>query len=894
MTAPDYRTVAVPDILLPDGTVQRGVTGSQLPRFWTAPPRHREKEPGCASCDKTGYTSGCGNYAAEELIDQWAPCYGYRLDDWQRWWLAEGCGIRPDGRWAAFEVAGICSRQNGKNTNLEVRELGGLFLFGESMIIHTAHEFKAAAEHFRRVRDTIASYDDLSRRVKRVMTSHGDEAIELKPAPTLIFGAGGTRVRRNIGGRLRFLARSRGSGRSFTADCFSGDTRYWTRDGLKTLAETAGTVQEVLANAGSGHGGAWCKAEIRSFGERSLWAVTLRRNKQVKVIRATAGHRWFVRDSRRGYPDRVLTTSELHTDYKLAWQLPKSRLKDSTPSPFGIAHGVTYGDGSRGQWGARLQLWGEKDAQLLHYFPASRTRPIQTTAGVSGLCVLDLPMFFKDRPSLSESVPYLYGWLAGYFAADGHVDQGGLPVLDSASRDNLEFVQLLAARLGIGTHGITTCARQGYGDEPSDLYRMQFVSSTLRPEFFLIAEHRSRYETGRAESSRNDRLGWTVVSVEETPDVEEVFCAVVPEHQNFVLEDWIRVGNCVVYDESMFLSDEQVGASMPTMSAVANPQMIYTASAGYHDSVQLAMVRRRILKHDQSLMGAEWSIDPHLDTCPRDEILGRKTNRYVICSKHDDRDDPRSWAKANPAFGTRISYEHVVKEFKSMSPAAFDRERLGVGDWPEEEESWTVIPEEAWERCAMADPGGAVRPLAFAVDINPEMNVTTIAAAWRRLDRDHGLARTDQPLTYRTVLEIPRGCSREGTGWVVERLTELRREWRPIAVCFPKNGPAAGLADQAENAGIEVVRATSGDEGEAFAQLITAIRNRTVIHLGREQAPALWSAIASAQTRTVGDGGQAWSRKESDSDITPIVAATLACWALNKKRRNYNPLRSIG
>ena len=578
MTAAPYRVKAVPDVILPDGRVVSGgqvrlpdgtvmegaLAGSQLPRFWTAPPRHRDVDTTCASCAakavRDGYASGCGNAAAEELLD-WCPSYGYDLDSWQQWWLTEACGIQPDGRWAAFECAAVLSRQNGKNFLIEVRELGGLFLFGESMIIHTAHEFKAAAEHFRRVRDAISSYDDLSRRVKRVMTSHGDEAIELRPAPTLVFGPGGRQIRRNIGGRLRFLARSRGSGRSFTADL-------------------------------------------------------------------------------------------------------------------------------------------------------------------------------------------------------------------------------------------------------------------------------------------------------------------------------------VVYDEAMFLSDEQVGASMPTMSAVANPQMIYTASAGYHDSIQLAMVRRRMLRHDLSMMGAEWSIDPHVDTCPRDEVLGRKANRYVICDRHDDRDDPRSWARANPALGTRIAYEHITKEFKSMSMAAFDRERLGVGDWPEEEESWSVISEEAWERCAMPDPGGTLRPLAFAVDVDPEMKTATIAAAWHRPEPDN-------PREVRTVLEIPRGCSREGTGWVISRLVELRRQWRPIGICFPKNGPAAGLADAAESAGIEVVRATSGDEAEAFAQVITAIKNRQVCHLGKEQAPALWSAIAAAETRVVGDGGHAWSRRDSESDITPIVAATLASWALNKKRRSYDWRKSL-
>jgi hypothetical protein len=900
---------AQPTVYLPDGSAYQGeLKGSQLPRFWTSPPRHRVKDPECRTCSQRGYGKlGCGDYASAELL-QWAPSCGYELDLWQRWWLTEACGVRPDGRWAAFEVGNICSRQNGKNQLLEVRELGGLYLFGERMIIHTAHEFKAAAEHFRRVRDTISAYDELSKRVKRVMTSHGDEAIELRPTPTLIFGANGARVRRSVSGRLRFLARSRGSGRSFTADCFSGDTRYWTREGLKTLAETAGTYQDVLVNAGPGYGGAWRKAEIRSFGERQLWNVTVRRNKRVKVIQATAGHRWLVRDSRSGKPSREVLTNGLRPGHKLAWQLPKTKIWHSAPSQFGIAHGVVFGDGSRDQWGAKVELWGTK-MSLLPYFSQSPQRSIRTPNDVPGVSVRGLPFFFKDRPSLSESVPYLYGWLAGYFAADGNVTADGMAELSSARLEDLEFVQLLAARLGIGTYGVRSSVVSGYADEPVILWKVQFVSSTLRPEFFLKAEHQDRYVVATENRSRNDRLGWTVVSVEETDRVQEVFCAVVPEHQNFVLEDWINVGNCVVYDEAMFLSDEQVGASMPTMSAVANPQMYYTASAGMKDSVQLAMIRRRVLRQDPTVMGAEWSIDAHTDTCPRDEVRGRKANHYVVCDKHDDRDDPRSWAKANPAFGNRISCEHVRKEFASMTPAQFDRERLGIGDYPAEEEAWEVVSETAWEGCAVPDPGGAVRPVAFAVDVNPEMTVATIAAAWERptpvgiaarsLTREELVSGTiipQRPVAGagpRVVLEIPRGCSREGTSWVVQRLAELKREWRPVAICIPKNGPAAALIDAAVREGIDVLVAGSGDEAAAFALMVTGIRDKRVIHMGKAAAPALWSAIASAQTRDIGDGGRGWSRRTSEDDITPITSATLAYWALNKKRRSYDIRKSV-
>jgi hypothetical protein len=557
----------VPDVWLPDGTVLRGADalGTRQPRFWTAPSRHRDKDPGCPACVSSGYPGGCGDVTAADMLD-WSAGFGYDLDGWQRWWLGELCGTRPDGRWASFENYLVMPRQNGKNTCLEIRELAGLFLFGESMIIHTAHEFKAAAEHFRRVRDTVTGYDELRRRVKSVTTSHGDEAIELRPAPTLIFGSGGRRVRRRVAARLRFLARSRGSGRAFTADC-------------------------------------------------------------------------------------------------------------------------------------------------------------------------------------------------------------------------------------------------------------------------------------------------------------------------------------VVYDEAMILSDEVVGASLPTLSAVPNPQVIYTASAGYKDSVQLASVRRRVLRKDPDLMGAEWSVSPHADTCPRDEARGRKSNHFITCAAHDDRDDPRSWAKANPALGVRISVSHVAHEMGAMagSPAVFDRERLGVGDWPGGDETWAVLAEETWAACAVPDPGGAVRPVALALDVDPDMLAACISAAWYRPGDDGG--------QRRPVIETPRGCHREGTAWAVPQLLELRRKWRPDAIVIPRNGPAAGLADAAENAGLEITRASSADEAAAFSLLVTTVRKPPregrLIHLGRDLAPGLWGSVASAATRDVGDGGRAWSRRDSASDITPASSGTLALWGLNRRRRSYDPLKSV-
>ncbi|MGY4986484.1 hypothetical protein [Streptomyces nigrescens] len=70
-----------------------------------------------------------------------------RLDD-EYWNPYTG---RMEPRWAAFEVGLVVSRQNGKGSLLEARELAGLFLFGERLIIHSAHQFDTSKEAFERI-----------------------------------------------------------------------------------------------------------------------------------------------------------------------------------------------------------------------------------------------------------------------------------------------------------------------------------------------------------------------------------------------------------------------------------------------------------------------------------------------------------------------------------------------------------------------------------------------------------------------------------------------------------------------------------------------------------------------------------------------------------------------
>lgn len=180
-----------------------GLVGAQQPRISRVPE----------------YVSSAG----EEAVDL-ARAAGLHLDPWQAHVLEMSLGERADGRWSAFEVALMVPRQNGKGAVLEARELAGLFLFGENLILHSAHEFKTAQEAFLRILELVEGNPDFASKVQRVRSSHGEEGIELK-----------------TGQRLRFVARSRASGRGFTGDLIVLDeafalTSKMTRALLPTLS----------------------------------------------------------------------------------------------------------------------------------------------------------------------------------------------------------------------------------------------------------------------------------------------------------------------------------------------------------------------------------------------------------------------------------------------------------------------------------------------------------------------------------------------------------------------------------------------------------------------------------------------------------------------------------
>lgn len=166
--------------------------------------------------------------AGDEAV-QLAAMAGLELDPWQQTCLRVMLGESDDGAWAAYEVGLLVARQNGKGAVLEARELWGLFLGGERHILHSAHEFKTAKEHYRRMRSLIEGCPSLLKRVKR----RGNQVVGFRQSNE------DTSIELADGARLRFLARSRSTGRGFSAQTLVLDeAQILSGDAMDSLLPT--------------------------------------------------------------------------------------------------------------------------------------------------------------------------------------------------------------------------------------------------------------------------------------------------------------------------------------------------------------------------------------------------------------------------------------------------------------------------------------------------------------------------------------------------------------------------------------------------------------------------------------------------------------------------------
>lgn len=292
--------------------------------------------------------------------------------------------------------------------------------------------------------------------------------------------------------------------------------------------------------------------------------------------------------------------------------------------------------------------------------------------------------------------------------------------------------------------------------------------------------------------------------------------------------------------------DRREQALIPAMATRPEAQLVVISTAGTDESIYL---RRKVEAGRQAVTEGKTS-----DIC------------FIEYAADENApiDDPNTWRSCMPALGYTISEKVVAHALKTMEEDEFRRAFLN--QWTAKTER--VIPTAAWER-VLADvaPDGA---LVFGVDINPQRSFASIAV----VDRE-GRAELGQ---YGA-----------GTSWVVGRIKELASKWNsPVAL--DESGPAGSLVPELEACGVQVIKVAGRDLASACGLIYDAIGDEKLhIRNAMPMVEHLTAAVDAARRRPLGDAW-AWTRKDTASDISPLVALTVAYWAAcstNEPPRQY-------
>jgi len=345
-------------------------------------------------------------------------------------------------------------------------------------------------------------------------------------------------------------------------------------------------------------------------------------------------------------------------------------------------------------------------------------------------------------------------------------------------------------------------------------------------------------------------------------------------------------GKRVVMDEALFLAGAAMGALMPTLSARPDPQINYGSSGALDTSDHLHRLKDRGRSgKDPSLIWVEFCAAGSWEDPPCER---GKRCPHMPGTPGCALDDEALWQQANHTLGKRITIEYVRAERLALPALEFGRERLGWHQPPAA--AGAAIDLGQWANLL---DGESQREgdVAIAVDISPTRDYAAIALWGRREDGlGHG-----QIVAYKP-----------GTDWVIPELVRWRDALNPVGIGAGRQVAASLEGEEFDATDIRVplksddplsgdlVVLNSTDMTAATSQFLDAVKQGTFKHTGQRELDA---SVAGAKTK-VTEFAEIWTRKDLESDTSPLVALTFARWVYESRAHlvqdaNYDVLESV-
>lgn len=317
----------------------------------------------------------------------------------------------------------------------------------------------------------------------------------------------------------------------------------------------------------------------------------------------------------------------------------------------------------------------------------------------------------------------------------------------------------------------------------------------------------------------------------------------------------------VIFDEAQELTDDQIDAILPTLSASAtgSRQIVYAGTPPYPGCPGDVFRRRReAALNDPSphVSWHEWSV-------------AAKTLEEIRL------DDRTLWAATNPAIGYHLSEEFTEEELESMAPDGFARERLGWWTPRIETAVNLAIPGELWNACA-SDARKPEGKTAFGVKFTADGAAVCLCGA---------VIPKDGPARISYIEQRPTGM---GTGWLADWLCE-RYAKTCCVVIDGRNGADVLTEKLSATWKIKgsIIRPSGKEVCAAASTLLDCLQEKSVTWYAPQTE--LRESAVSATKRPISGG---WGF--GGENAAPIEAAALALWGAKTSKRDPTKQMRIG
>jgi hypothetical protein len=362
-------------------------------------------------------------------------------------------------------------------------------------------------------------------------------------------------------------------------NCLGADEKLLTQErGLVSISSVVGEELTLLTSKG------WQKGKIDCFGKKEVYDVHFKRRgrREDRVVTATLNHRWRISDG------SFVETKDLKECYSMGYTyIPSTKIsyvsapreidENSLDYIYGVRHGIIYGDGTtikkcERTLGYNIRICSDQE-DILPYFQQYHVCYPPSYGGNPVISMWDdfsKTHALKELPSENETNDYLIGFFRGLFAADGYIDKIGRASI-TCGRQDADWMRRVLAKVGIQFTGQTPLSKR---KQPSyikgkevilkkDCVEIRIDLVTFTEDDILIARKRRRFKQVNKPVWSFDHINYS------SKRVEDVYCAIVPETTDFVLEDGLLTGNSPLIARAIELIADEV------IQADSNDQPIF-------------------------------------------------------------------------------------------------------------------------------------------------------------------------------------------------------------------------------------------------------------------------------------------------------------------------------